>query len=145
MRRIKLSLAILSLCLASNVYAYPQTINVCLHVVNDTYQRFYAWFYSSDHFDKKRYTSDIMLGNACISHTYQHGPKNIKMAVIAGWGNNPELRLDQSCIDMHLTSPRSAFSDYLGTASANITWHYTITRVEPYINVFNIHCARVES
>lgn len=146
MSKVKLSLAILSLCMASHVYARPQTINVCLHVHKDiVYGKFYASFISSDVYDKERHTSMIYQGNSCISHTYQHGPKNIKMAVIAGRDEiNPELRLDQSCKDLYLTSPRSAHTDYLGTASSNITWHYTITKVEPYVNVFNLRCSRIE-
>src|SRR5690348_8435796 len=86
----KITLILLPL-LASTAYANPtakmtygmnQNVQVCISVAGtENADGFKAGFVSSDLFNRTRWTNNIVNGSDCKTHTYHHGPKNIKVKV----------------------------------------------------------------
>lgn len=126
---------------------YTQNVQVCVNVnKNDARQIFQASFVSSDVFDRTKRTSFIASEKSCVSHTYNHGPKNIKLGLTTDEYNIHDvliMRIDDSCSYMYAKDFASRASDYQATSQPNETWTFNITQAPPmsgYKYVYNMTC-----
>lgn len=76
--------AIILALVCSKAFAIQQTVTVCLNPSRASLE-----FKSTDLFD----AGEHLIGGGCVSHTYEHGPKNLLFKLhLFAWGGEIHLR-----------------------------------------------------
>lgn len=146
----KSTLFVLLSIISTGLYAtsFPQHITTCLSVYNDGLgSPVQAGFVSSDVFDRGENTGSVQSDTqTCVSHTYNYGPKNIRLDVQAtevGDLNDTIFYPDTSCTYMFYKENYWMRSGYIATKARNETWNFTLKQVEPrngYKYVYMLSC-----
>lgn len=155
MRSLQLMMA--SILMAMTLMAHasnPQHVRVCLQVEGNTSEeKFQASFASTDFFDVPRKTIRVASGQSCVEHTYQHGPKNIRLGVqaVSKRGRTREVLLmpTSRCPYLHIVA--NASHEYSGSLQSNLiktgqseeVWTFTLSEAPPingYEYVYDVNC-----
>ncbi|MBA3661893.1 MAG: hypothetical protein H0W64_09205 [Gammaproteobacteria bacterium] len=152
MQKPKIALFLITSVVLTASYAnYPQHVQVCLEVNDNTPSYgFEAGFYSSDLFDFGNYTKYIKNGRICVKHTYNHGPKNLRFSISSddhverhGHRSRILVRPDHSCGFLIARNSSFLLSNYQRTDKSNEGWNFKIkqtTSVNGYAYTYALHC-----
>lgn len=121
-------LSLLFLISTGAIASIKQNVQVCLSVEGP--DAFAAAFKSSDIFDFGTDTGAVTNGQRCVEHTYNHGPKNIKLYLYSKSGYyDAVVILNESCSYMYYRNDDAVTfaSDYQGTSSPSQRWYFSLT------------------
>lgn len=145
-----LSLALITTAQASENQALggiKQTVQVCLNVEGSANDGFSAGFVSSDFFDHTRHTATLRNGRNCVSHQYNHGPKNIKVSAVVARddrGSFIKFEPDASCAFMKKVHDGHFESGYIRVVKPAETFDIKLTQLAPqdgYRYVYGMSCS----
>lgn len=148
MKKSKLALLVASAFVATTSYAnWNQHVALCLDVKGNTSPYvFSSSFVSSDFFDRDN-SVKVKNGQKCAGHTYNHGPKNIKLDVQVAESaavNDVKLIPDSTCDMLYSTASGWYKSDYIRSDKHSEGWYINLNQTTPqngYKYVFNMTCS----